>query len=733
MKTISMKSNIKSLTHYLSVMIIVFLAGAGLLQAQNPQWQNCLSNEDVRDIKSVSNTIWVATTGGLIQLNDQLEEIARYTSLNSELACNHIEEIEVDREGIVWIHHCYGLSSFDGSTFVDYDIEIAKMVLDHNQNIFLVDNDGYYTWNGSDFDYSSLESPNQYLIIGDVYVESDDVLWISKFTFGIFQIQRFENGELTVFDNSNSELPFEYPSDGIFVRGANNKISIALGNRIFTFDDDTWTKTSMIDMSIIDLQVTESGEIDVLLSEFSAGSQMIYIGQLSEDFEIIPETLKELTGNYPQVFSISETNILVGYSETGLQSVRENEVSKVNLTKTDLISNTIRSLNIVDEKIWIYAGRSEYSGIGSILAIDDFDWEENKGTYPFLETNNISLNFDIGLGDTTYLNYGRKSFYQTTSSNWTPVANPDLVEGVDENDVSVFIDTYGRKWLLELYTSDIYYQSPTGWKVFPHEVHGARSGAYFSKFNHPQTNDLWLSTYNGLSIYDYESDSWTLVEHSEMNVSHDPITFVTTSTGEIFGMARDEFFILDQNLAEVLITADTIGEGDDYRFWSIMADSKDRIWLGLNGMVALYDNGEWNFLTRENSGMINGYIQYIQEDKDGNYWFGSSSGGIAIYNEDGLDDQFFTDLHSGVEDIEKAHTIEIYPVPTSGIVHFKFISKDLSKEVKQIKVFDLSGNYISSVNSIRNNSLDLSSLSSGVYVLHIQLDTEVYNVKVIKI
>ena len=732
MNAISLKSNRNSLAYHLSTIIVFFFTSICFLQAQNPQWQNCLSNEDVRDIKTDASTVWVATTGGLIQLNNQLEEMARFTALNSGLACNYIQEIEIDREGIVWIHHCYGLSSFDGSTFVDYDMDIAKIALDHNHNVFLVNTENYYSWNGSDFDVTSLESPNQYLTIGDVFVESDEVLWITRFTFGIFQIHRLENGELSIFDYNNSELPFEYPANGIFVKGTDNKLALALGNRMYSFDDNTWTIASTIDKQIVDLQAGENGELDALFSEFNAGTSRSYIGKLSEDYEIISESLQDLPDRYAAILSVSEENTLVGFLETGLQKVEDNEVSKVNLTNTNLVSNSIRSINIVDDKIWIHAGSSLYDRVGSILTIDDFIWEKHKGTYPFLETNIIYLNFDIGLGDTTYLNYDRKSFYQTSSSDWTLVTNPDLVEGVDENDASVFIDIHGRKWLFELYTSDIYYQSPTGWKIFPHEIHGAGSGVYFSKFNHPETNDLWLSTYNGLSIYNYESDSWTLVDHSDMNIGDGPSTFVTTSNGAIFGMAKDEFFGLNQNLAEILMTTESIGQGENYRFWSILVDSKDRILLGLNGSVAIYDNGEWSYLTRENSGMINGDIKYIQEDEAGNYWFGSDSGGIAIYNEDGLDDQFFTDLHTDVKEIEKVHAFEIYPIPTTGVVNIKNISKPLTKEVNQIKVFDLTGNYVMGLNSIKDNSLDLSSLASGVYVLHIQLDSEVYNVKVIK-
>ena len=734
MYTTLMKSHSKRLAYHLGVLIVIFFASICFLQAQNAQWQNCLSNENVRDIKSDAGKVWVATTGGLIQLNDQLEEIARYTTLNSELSCNNIQKIEVDGEGVLWIHHCYGLSSFDGNTFVDYDIDLDKIVLDHNQNAFLVSEDGYYTWDGSDFDFFTLETPTPYLSIGDVYVESDEILWISKFTYGVFQIYRYQDGQLSVFDYTNSELPFEYPSDGIFLKGTDNKLAVILGKTIFTFVDNTWTTASVKEQHIIDVKFRNNGDIGVLYSEYSDGIQKIYIGQLSENYELTPEIFLELAGNYPQVLSISDENILVGFGETGLQEVQENELNKIELTKTDLISNSIKSLQVVDKEIWVHAGRSEYDRVGSILTMNDFIWKEHKGVFPFLETNSINLNFDTGLGDTTYLNYDRKSFFQTDGSDWTLVSNPDLVEGVDENDASVFIDIYGHKWLLELYHSDIYYQSPDGWKAIPHEIHGARSGAYFSKFNHPETNDLWLSTYNGLSIYNYESDSWTLVDHSDMNVSRAPITFVTTSIGEIYGMSYDEFFKLDQNLAEVLMTPEMIGQNDHFRFSSILVDSKDRIWLGLNGLVAVYDSGEWSYLTRENSGMVNGYITHIQEDVAGNYWFGSSTGGIAIYNEDGLDDQFFTDIHSDVKDEEDANTMEIYPIPTTGVVYFRNISKSItSKEIEQIEIFDLSGNYVTHINAIKDNQLDLSSLTSGVYLLRIQLDSKVLNLKVMKI
>jgi hypothetical protein len=65
--------------------------------------------------------------------------------------------------------------------------------------------------------------------------------------------------------------------------------------------------------------------------------------------------------------------------------VQDDDVSKINLTETALISNSINSLNVVDEKIWIQNGRSEYDRVGSILTFDDFVWEEKKAVLLFLK------------------------------------------------------------------------------------------------------------------------------------------------------------------------------------------------------------------------------------------------------------------------------------------------------------------------------------------------------------
>ena len=92
-----------------------------------------------------------------------------------------------------------------------------------------------------------------------------------------------------------------------------NILGIALGKTVFVFDGTTWKQESMTDMSIVDVQVLENGDVFALLIGYIDGSLITFIGQLSEEYEILLENLQVIEGKYPQTFSISEANTLVGF------------------------------------------------------------------------------------------------------------------------------------------------------------------------------------------------------------------------------------------------------------------------------------------------------------------------------------------------------------------------------------------------------------------------------------
>lgn len=85
-----------------------------------------------------------------------------------------------------------------------------------------------------------------------------------------------------------------------------------------------------------------------------------------------------------------------------------------------------------------------------------------------------------------------------------------------------------------------------------------------------------------------------------------------------------------------------------------------------------------------------------------------------------------TTLSSVNNDINFEDKFQIYPNPSQ-----QFISVDFNGLVSNIRVLDLSGNYvISNINSLKN--IDISKLSSGAFILSFTIDGRNYDRKFIK-
>ncbi len=726
------KSFSNCLVTYKIAVLFFFFVSINILSAQNSKWQNCVSNENVQAIKTVGENTWIATTGGLIVLDAQLQEIVRYTALNSDLPCNWIDELEVDGNGTVWMRHCYGVSSFDGVDFVQYELGGSKLRLDKDGNVFGIVTNGFYQWNGSGFDFQLVDEMSTGLSLGDVLMTDQGVVWSARSTFGIFQLYRYADGQLEIFDYQNSDLPFEFPAEVKILHKENSNVIFVLGKSIFQYQEGVVVYSGDLDAFIDDICYNDDGTLSAIETKIEDGIRSIYLSHFNGDFSLISRDALSIDTGREGVLSINGDHSLVGFSNVGLYSVGNMITDKVDLTQTVMSSSKINSMEIVNNALWFTLG-STYNANASIIAYQDNLWSSKALDFPFDQSEELVFPhmFELGKEDTTYMIHDRLSYYQTGNGNWFPVSNPDLVQDVDENYSSTFIDNNGDKWLLELYTSDIYYDSPDGWVIYPHEVHGARSGAYFSKFNHPLTGDLWLSTYNGVSIYDYDSATWRVLTDTEMNIRNSPATMISTASGEVYGIAGKEFFKVEGTTAEILQSADTLGNNINYRFNEIYEDRNGILWLGLNGEVANYHDGVWNLFTKDNSGIVNGDITDIYQDQDSNLWFSSRSGGIAIYNETGLADHFFDTLHTSVQNIDYSNLLILYPNPTTGLIHIKENGSG-TDAISQIRVIDQYGRQVMSCKANKDNTLNISTLLDGIYILRIESEAGLRMAKVIK-
>lgn len=128
------------------------------------------------------------------------------------------------------------------------------------------------------------------------------------------------------------------------------------------------------------------------------------------------------------------------------------------------------------------------------------------------------------------------------------------------------------------------------------------------------------------------------------------------------------------------------------------------------------DTFEWEFDS------VNTYEQVTY------HWYANGIGEVATLYEEGETNQFqyFTKSQvTGVEKILRNISLKIFPNPTSGILYYT-----VDQPVKFAEVFSLSGQLIRSIQG--NQSIDISNLSSGVYILKVHLGEGVVINKFVK-
>ncbi len=139
------------------------------------------------------------------------------------------------------------------------------------------------------------------------------------------------------------------------------------------------------------------------------------------------------------------------------------------------------------------------------------------------------------------------------------------------------------------------------------------------------------------------------------------------------------------------------------------------------------------------------------ENTDGNGTFGSQqiittdvNNARSVYacdiNGDGYNDVLSASFYDGkiawYENLTPTSIISIqkkqllfYPNPTSEIIYFDFTDN----KIELIKIFDLTGKTIIKKTEIQQNeTIDLSGFESGIYLISIQTDKEIFTTKIVK-
>ena len=357
-------------------------------------------------------------------------------------------------------------------------------------------------------------------------------------------------------------------------------------------------------------------------------------------------------------------------------------------------------------------------------------------------------------------NSGVSKFNGSTWVNYT------TTDGIVDNDVKTITEASGNIWIgtdfgvskfdgtnwTTYTTSDglaldkvaHIAQSPTGDLWFSHSSFSAgvsvlESGGSWNIYSYPDlpmsgvcavsfdntpNGGVWLaSPLDGVLHFDYNtftqytSNSHGLINNFSSSILVDnPYTLVGTNGGmSVINFINDT--VANYTQMYLLPPPDTLNEVQ-----AITQDSHGGIWVAiyvgyLNVGGVAYNNGsQWvNFDVAD--GLAGPYVRSIVADEQDNIWVGTSTGLSKI-----------SGIFSSSGELEIHDRVNIFPNPTNGVLSFR-----ANKSIHSIRISDLFGRTVlnSFAVSASNITIDISTLSRGIYISEIKTLEGTYKEKII--
>lgn len=149
----------------------------------------------------------------------------------------------------------------------------------------------------------------------------------------------------------------------------------------------------------------------------------------------------------------------------------------------------------------------------------------------------------------------------------------------------------------------------------------------------------------------------------------------------------------------------------------------DNKWIGTTGGLASFDGTTWTIYNTANSYLPDNTVNTVTIDEFGSKWLGTFTGGIAVFNENGIPVRI-TEIQV------KPGDVNIFPNPA---MDFFFIEPLSTMQIYLIELVDLKGKviYRRSISNLQS-TIDISGLSCGVYIVKVLTDKGLEAHKLIK-
>jgi signal transduction histidine kinase/ligand-binding sensor domain-containing protein/AraC-like DNA-binding protein len=639
------------------------------------------SNKLLLFIASFVGLLWGAT------VYSEPSCIVKHYSTDDGLSHSGVMCMLQDHKGIMWFGTWDGLNKFDGYTFTNYKSRPGDSCnLSHNRIDYIKEDRFGFLWVKTyddkihRFDRRTEsfrgvpQSINQYstlnIRISSIYETHNGDMWLVAKTMGCFRIIT----DTVTFGFNVIHYSSNY----------NDKFLLSNNNVNFVFEDrqcNLWVGT---ENGLNCLVSKQKSVIDKVLQRFGSynfTSVFELDGNLffgTKDGKLLRFNQKDLSvtvyplSGSPEIVSMvgySNDQICIGTRYNGLYLFNSQQRSFLNLTdenSQDLGDNRIKSL--YKDKfglIWI-----ETVNPGVVR----FD-TRNRSFRRFVQvTDKVSPyvypgNFynifeDIRGVLWVSLKGGGFGFYNRSADRLEYIFNqPESAGKLFSNLVTCSLsDSYGNLWL-STYSRGIekicFIQDKFRFYT-PSQTHSLLSSNEVRAIFEDMQGYLWVATREG-KLYCYDKNHHLKKVFSSQTKGPGEISF----SGMVYAIMQDrEGAMWFGTKGDGVIRASRVGPPEDLKFkteqyrnktddllsisndfiYSIMEDSKGRIWIGtFGGGLNLLEKKEGKIQFRNTNTSFHNYpgtafnkIRDIQEDGKGRMWVGTTSG-LIIFNPDEVD------------------------------------------------------------------------------------------------
>lgn len=678
--------------------IFTFLSAQTVGFAQN--WENYSNITSITDAEPMGDHIWTSCKGGVIDFNTTTGEKTYHKMSADGLPSSSVEQVAVNAAtSVIWVGtYDAGVVEWDGENWITYDFPAAfqlyRMKFDMTGNLWLQTDGGLYKFDCTAHEYTfvnSIEGIGWDLNAWDFDITPENHVLIFTGT-NCLVIDAVTNTPIDSFPNSDSPVVLGCSPTTVRLYGVDDNTYLInnFGFLEFQFKDGTYASAmdGLPEFTFVN-NIVRGADDEIYCFVDNAAiyklEGLIWVLEETVDtYQFEKLLFTDGADFYLNEYAYLNTPSLIKANTSGME---EFDTKEFNFT-----SNNIQGLTMNDEGEILMTSASKIYTYNEITNNWDFylDAPSVYGAYDLKYANNMLYTIDYG---------NLIEYYDGVS--WTHIPYADGYSSIYIYDYDVTEDG-----VVYFVNDEGLFKSEGGITELLIATYAVSS--WFLSVDYDETRDLlWLGRINGIVKYDFVTeDIINSTDVAAMAGGSSIQEIACDPSGNVwFGANNNKVYMYDG------ITWTDFNVGNDGDFIIEFAFQGTKVYFGLtDGTEGFHsydtNDGSWEYFnTSEDASMISNALNYLVVDEEFNIWMALNDAGISV-------------LRTETEPVSVItmdnENIKLYPNPTTDHINIE----TAGLENCNVQIINVNGSIVS--NTINyNNTIDISDLSNGIYLLKV--------------